>query len=171
MSRHAAIPGTKTMLFAAALSAGMLILPTGAQSVAPAQAPKPAMSGAPARSLTNRFSSRALMYYQAVWGVDSLRVKRAESGEIIRFSWRVVDLEKAKPLNDKQLQPSLIDRAAGVALVVPSLEKVGQLRQTSAPVEGKSYWMAFSNPGRRVKASDRVSVVIGTFHADGLVVE
>jgi hypothetical protein len=37
-------------------------------------------------------------------------------------------------------------------LVVPSLEKLGQLRQSSTPEAGKSYWMAFSNKGRAVKA-------------------
>jgi hypothetical protein len=28
------------------------------------------------------------MYYEGVWGVDSLRVKLMESGLIIRFAWR-----------------------------------------------------------------------------------
>jgi len=31
--------------------------------------------------------------------------------------------------------------------------------------------MAFSNSGRRVKRGHRVDVQIGTFHAEGLVVE
>jgi len=65
----------------------------------------------------------------------------------------------------------LIDPRAQVKLVVPSLEKVGQLRQSSTPQAGKSYWMAFSNKGRLVKRGDRVSVVIGRFRADGLVVD
>jgi len=51
------------------------------------------------------------------------------------------------------------------------LEQVGQLRQSTDPEEGKSYWMAFSNKGRPVKRGDNVSVVIGTFKADGLVVD
>jgi hypothetical protein len=41
----------------------------------------------------------------------------------------------------------------------------------STPVEGKSYWMAFSNSGRLVRRGDRVNIVIGQFHADNLVVE
>jgi hypothetical protein len=65
----------------------------------------------------------------------------------------------------------LNDPRARVSLVVPSLEKVGKLRQSEAPEEGKSYWMAFSNKGRLVKRGDRVNVVIGQFHADGLVVD
>jgi hypothetical protein len=58
-----------------------------------------------------------------------------------------------------------------VKLVIPEMENVGKLRQGSAPVEGMSYWMAFSNSGRRVRPGDRVSVEIGQFHAIGLVVE
>jgi len=83
----------------------------------------------------------------------------------------VLDADKAKALNDKKFEPSLIDPQAGVKLVVPALEQVGQLRQSAPPEAGKVYWMAFSNKGRRVKRGDRVTVVIGRFHADGLVVE
>jgi hypothetical protein len=83
----------------------------------------------------------------------------------------VLDPDKAKILNDKKTEPFLIDPKAQVKLVVPSLEKVGQLRQSSTPEAGKSYWMAFSNKGRLVKRGDQVSVVIGKFRADGLVVD
>ena len=106
-----------------------------------------------------------------VWGVDSLAVKWGESGEVIRFTYHVLDADKAKVLNDKKFKPSLIDPQAGVKLVVPSLENVGQLRQSAALEAGKSYWMVFSNKGRLVKRGDHVSVVIGDFHADGLVVD
>jgi hypothetical protein len=58
-----------------------------------------------------------------------------------------------------------------VSLVIPVMEKVGQLRQSQPPEAGRSYWMAFSNKGRPVKRGDRVGVVIGAFHADGLVVD
>jgi hypothetical protein len=82
-----------------------------------------------------------------------------------------LDANKAKTLNSKKLEPSLIDPRAGVKLVVPSLEKVGQLRQSSTPEPGKSYWMAFSNKGQLVKPGDHVDVVIGPFRAQGLLVE
>jgi len=65
----------------------------------------------------------------------------------------------------------LVSPTARVKLVIPSLEKVGQLRQSNTPVAGTSYWMAFSNPHRTVKRGDRVDVEIGQFHAQGLVVD
>jgi hypothetical protein len=119
----------------------------------------------------DRFAGRAGTYYRMVWGVDGLGVKWAESGEVIRFSYHVLDADKAKILGDKKFEPSLIDPQAGVKLVVPSLENVGQLRQSVPPENGQSYWMVFSNKGRLVKRGDHVNVVIGAFHADGLVID
>jgi hypothetical protein len=134
------------------------------------QTGKPAVS-APYRNQPDRLAKRATAYYRAVWGIEAPNVKAVESGVILRFSFRVVDPVKARPLNDKKINPVLISPEKGVQLVIPTLEKVGQLRQTSLPEEGKSYWMAFSNSGRRLKPGDRVDVVIGNFRAQGLLVE
>jgi hypothetical protein len=128
-------------------------------------------AGPPTRYLPNRFAGRAGVYYRVVWGVDSLSVKLVESGEIIRFSYRVLDTGKAQVLNDKKAEPSLVDPQAGVSLVVPAMENIGQLRQSQPAEPGKSYWMAFSNKGRIVKRGDRVNVQIGTFRAEGLAVD
>jgi hypothetical protein len=172
---------SRTGLAFAPLVVGLL-----AGSVALAQTPAaqaPAASGAktttastksagpPSHYLPSRFAGRAGAYYKVVWGIDSLSVKWTESGEVIRFAWRVLDPELAKVLNDKKIEPSLIDPKAGVSLVVPQLEKIGQLRQSQTPEAGRSYWMAFSNKGRPVKRGDRVEVVIGPFRAENLVVD
>jgi hypothetical protein len=144
------------------------------QPTAPAAKPRAPATATPetARtSLAKHVPMREQMYYQGYWGIDSLKVKYTESGEIIRFSYTVVDPVKAAPLNDKNVEPSLIDPQAGVKLVVPQMEKIGQLRQSSTPVAGKQYWMAFSNSGRRVRPGHRVDVQIGNFRAQGLVVE
>jgi hypothetical protein len=168
------VPAVTTRL-AIIFAAGIFALPLLGQSSASAGNPVPGSksiaAGAPTRYQASHFPGRAAVFYGVVWGVDSLNVKAVESGELVRFSYRVLDANKAKLLNDKAVDAFLIAPAAGIRLSVPSLEKVGQLRQSSTPETGKSYWMAFSNPGRRVKRGDRVDVVIGQFHADGLVVE
>jgi hypothetical protein len=138
---------------------------------APARAPVKAAPESAHTSLARHLPLQAQRYYEGVWGIDSLTVKYTESGEMIRFSYRVLDAGKAAALNDKQAQPSLIDPQAGVKLVVPQMEKIGQLRQSSTPMPGKQYWMAFSNSGRPVKPGHRVDVQIGSFHAEGLIVE
>jgi hypothetical protein len=119
----------------------------------------------------DRFAGRAGLNYRLIWGIDSISVRLVESGELVRFSYRVLDPDKARLLNDKQAQATLDDPKAGISLVVPTMEKIGQLRQTSAPEVGRSYWMTFSNKGRGVKSGDRVDVVIGQFKANNLVVD
>lgn len=169
---------SSTLILGMVLSSGIIVSTASAQSAPSAQAENYSVPtrtassiAAPTHYLPNRLPKRARMYFGGIWGVDSLRIKRVESGEIIRFSWRVLDADKAKELNDKKAEPALLDPQARVSLVVPSLEQVGQLRQSAPPEAGKSYWMAFSNQGRLVKRGDRVSVLIGQFRADGLVVE
>jgi hypothetical protein len=166
------LPGTKWLALAGLLAVGAAASAGGAEPPPPAGAVKPA-TPPPARPRyrPDRFAGRAGRYYQLLWGVDSLSVKLAESGEVVRFSYRVIDQEKAKALNDKRNEPSLIDPRAGVSLVVPKMEKIGQLRQTGTPEAGKAYWIAFSNKGRPVKKGDHVDVVIGQFRAQGLVVD
>ena len=71
-------------------------------------------------------------------------------------------------LNDKEFEPVLIGPQAGVKLIVPTPDKVGQLRPSSTPEMGKSCWMSFSNKGRVVQPRDCVNIVAGRFRLDGL---
>ena len=177
-SRRMQFTGTK-MVLAGVCAVGILVSTVSAQSAPPAQAVAPAQPSAPARrpapiwqgSRLNRLSGRAEMYYEGVWGVGELRVKAAESGQLIRFNYRVLDPEKAAALNDKKVEPELFDGQAGVKLSVPQMEKVGKLRQSSTPKASMTYWMAFANPTLTVKRGHRVDVVIGSFRANNLVVE
>jgi len=169
--------GVKTgeaMLLAGILAGGILV--SGAQTAAPAQsappAANPAATSTPYRNQPNRIANREAAYYEAVWGIGDLNIKTVESGVILRFSYRVLDPEKARALDDKKLNPVLESPEKGIRLVVPTMEKVGQLRQAPKNIEaGESYRIAFSNSGRRLKPGDRVDIVIGNFHARGLLVE
>ena len=167
---------TELVLLAAVLASGFSVIATVAVAQTPAPSAQAAAPAQPAPAVRKpsslaALSPRATMYYESVWGVDSLKVKYTESGEMIRFSYRVVDPDKAAPLNDKKVEPALFDAQAGVKLSVPQMEKVGKLRQSSTPIAGQSYWMAFGNTGRPVKPGHRVDVEIGHFRAQGLVVE
>jgi len=149
--------------------AGATELPQAPAAQAPAGAAKPESPHSP--YAPDRFTGHAALYYGLLWGIDSISVRLVESGQLVRFSYRVVDPERARVLNDKQAEAKLDDPKAGVSLLVPTMEKVGQLRQTSAPEAGRSYWMTFSNKGRRVARGDRVDVVVGQFKASNLVVD
>jgi hypothetical protein len=135
-------------------------------------APVPATSAKkPSRYAAGAMPASARQYYQATWGVDQLTVKLAESGQLVRFSYRVVDAAKAQALEDKASSPSMVDHMAHVALSVPVMDKVGALRQTMPAENNKTYWMLFSNNGSKVRSGHRVSVEIGPVRIDGLIVQ
>ena len=109
--------------------------------------------------------------YALDWGVDSMQAHQTNDGNLIRFTYRIVDINKAKALIDKVATPMMISPRAGVALQVPVMDKVGALRQSTSIESGRSYWMVFSNKGNLVKPGDHVSVVVGKFRVDGLIVQ
>jgi hypothetical protein len=172
-------PRNNLQWFITILAASLLLLPLlhgqakapSAPAAKPAAAPAQHPAAAPASYHLDTLPRRAREYYSVVWGIDSLNVRQVESGELIRFSWRILDPERAKLLNDKKIEPELIDLQAGVKLVVPQLEFVGPMRESSSPQMGRNSWIAFSNVGRRVKPGDRVTIVVGQFHVDDLLVQ
>ena len=118
-----------------------------------------------------KVTEKAKNYYVAAWGVDRLKVSSTASGNLIRFSYRIIEPERAKPLVDKGVTPYLLGLRSRAVLQVPVMDKVGTLRQTGTLAAGQEYWMVFSNKGNLVRPGDRVNVVIGAFHADSLMVE
>jgi hypothetical protein len=145
------------------------------QDPKPTQAPASASAG---RSRTPGYlrsrsvpNANAVQIYRTVWGIEDIKVKVVASGALVLFSYRAVDPSKAKVINDDKSTPLLIDEASHAALQIPVLEQIGKLRQTNTPVSGRAYSMLFSNRGGYVKPGNRVSVVIGTFHLEGLIVQ
>jgi hypothetical protein len=116
-------------------------------------------------------SERQALSLRRLWGIDEVHVRSTASGSVVRFSYRVVDAEKAKIVNDKRVEPYLLVKKSGARLEVPATEKIGKLRQTPPPEDGREYWMVFANTGRTLVPGDHVEIVIGTFRADELVVE
>jgi hypothetical protein len=161
------LAGAKRVLFACALT-GLLAVCAPAQPVQGKEAGRPVAGAAVAQSVT---SGRQATTLRRIWGIDDIHVRSTASGSLIRFSYRVVDADKADILNNKKATPYLLDEKNGLALQVPTMEQVGQLRQVATPENGREYWMAFSNKGRSVKPGSRVTVIIGRLRIDGLVVE
>src|SRR6267154_966710 len=89
----------------------------------------------------------------------------------MKFSERVLEPKLAKALGDHESTPYLYAPRSHAMLQVPTMEKIGQLRQLNAAEANKEYWMVFSNKGNLVRPGERVNVIIGKFHADGLLVE
>src|SRR6202162_5711505 len=112
-----------------------------------------------------KLSEKARNYYPAAWGVDHLRATYTSSGNLIRFSYRVVEPKLAKALGDHEATPVLFAPRSHAMLQIPTMEKIGQLRQVGGSEADKEYWMVFSNKGNLVRPGERVNVIIGKFHA------
>ena len=107
----------------------------------------------------------------AQWGVEVTSIRMTANDHMIDYRYRVLDAEKATDLFKRQIKPKLIHQETGRVLAVPETAKLGPLRNSNTPQEGKIYWMFFGNAGNLVKAGDKVTVVIGEFRVEDLVVE
>ncbi|MDV3243144.1 MAG: hypothetical protein LOY00_15475 [Methylocaldum sp.] len=106
------------------------------------------------------------------WGIRLLGIRLSAAGNMLDFRYRIIDAGKAAPMADRTLNPYVVDQKTGSRLLVPTAPTVGFLRQTSAaPLENRTYFALFANPGRQIEAGDKVTVVIGDFRAENLVVE
>ncbi|WP_416050902.1 hypothetical protein [Cupriavidus basilensis] len=164
---------TIAMLLAGGVWAGRAL----ADSAFPQEAPSAALTHAPSPSARTspytpvKLPKHAKAYYDLYGGVEDLHVRQTASGNLIRFSYRVTDPRIAQMLGDKNATPYLLGQRSRALLQIPVMDKIGQLRQSGPLAVGQEYWMVFSNKGNLIKTGDRVNVMIGAFHIDGLVVE
>jgi hypothetical protein len=99
------------------------------------------------------------------WGVELVAMRSTAAGHMVDFRYRVTDAKKAAPLFKRQTKPYLIHQASGKVLAVPNTAKLGSLRNSNTPQEGRTYWMFFGNHHQIVKKGDKVTVAIGDFRA------
>ena len=167
---------TKTVLLALATMGLFASNLTAAQADAAQSAAAPKSTSAPTARKKSPYQPEGVppsgrTYLAITTGVRDFEVRRTNAGNLIRFSYRVANAEQAKVLNDRESTPYMIGHTSHALLQVPVMDKVGPLRQSTRPEEGKEYWMVFSNKGDAIKVGERVSVVIGQFRVDGLLVE
>jgi hypothetical protein len=105
------------------------------------------------------------------WGIEITGLRMTAAGNMVDFRYKILDARKAAPLFKRKTKPYLIDHASGKVLAVPNTAKVGPLRNSNMPKQGRIYWMFFGNTHRLVKAGSKVTIEIGDFKAENLVIE
>jgi len=105
------------------------------------------------------------------WGIEVMYVRQTAAGYMLEFRYKVHDAEKAAALFERQTKPLLIHVTSGAQMIVPTPAKTGALRNSNLPLDGHTYWMFFANPGQFVKVGEQVSIEIGDFLVEGLVVQ
>jgi len=105
------------------------------------------------------------------FGIRVVSLRPTAGGRMLDLRFRVDDSEKAKAVLNKNRKAYLLDGNTGKTLMVP-VTKAGAMRQTTLnPEKGRVYFMLFANPGGLVKEGGSVSLVIGDFRKDDLIVE
>jgi hypothetical protein len=105
------------------------------------------------------------------FGIRILTLRPTAAGSMLDMRFQVVNPEKARPILDKGKKAFLLDQASGKALSVP-VTKAGSWRQTtSKPEAGRIYFVLFGNPNKLVKENNKVTVVIGDFKKNDIVVD
>jgi len=158
----------RSLNLSVALATGILALPEKSQPSAPVTTP--AVAPSRSRYQPKRFSRRAELNYGLIWGVASLNGKWTESGEVIHLGYRVLNADKPKMLNDKKVEPALIDPRAGLVWSFPLSRKSGNYARAAPRLRAKpTGWPSPTRAGRLsmeiTSCSDR------EIHADGLVVD
>jgi hypothetical protein len=117
----------------------------------------------------------ALQQHQTLedqWGVEIQAVRLTAADYMLDFRYRVLDADKAAPILDRHIKPHVIVERTGHKLQVPISSKLGPLRQTQThPQAARNYYTFFANPSRHVKRGDLITVVVGDFTAEHLIVE
>ena len=150
---------------------------TPASEVAEAKGPdanwQPPPMPKPAPYATVNISAEEAQELADKWGVELLGMRLTTAGYMLDFRFRVMDADKALPLFDHRIKPHIVADRSNIKLPVPMSTKVGAFRPTNRGKNikaDKTYYMIFGNPDRHVKAGEKVTVVIGDFKVEHLMV-
>jgi hypothetical protein len=109
---------------------------------------------------------------EARWGIEIKSLRRTAAGHLLDFRFKIINPDKAALFLKREDKAYLIDQASGKKLPVPVMPNVGALRSTAVkPEANRVYFILFSNAGDLVKSGSKVSIVMGDFKAENLVVE
>lgn len=104
------------------------------------------------------------------WGIKVESARLSAAGYMVDFRFRVLDAAKAAQIFNRKIMPHMIDQTTGATFIVPAPPKVGQLRSSGNIQEGKIYFIFFANPAKYVKSGNKITVEVGDFKVQDIVV-
>jgi len=130
-----------------------------------------------ARRAASEARGGELTQVEKEWGIRLLGIRTTAAGYALDFRYQVLDPKKAAPLLQRQysLSPYVPVERSGAMLGVPFTDKAGSLRSSVSSAgqirQGRNYGALFANPGRHVRPGEKVTVVLGDFKAEHLLVQ
>jgi len=127
-------------------------------------------AGAPASAASAASKKSSL---EKTWGIQPVALRLTAGGSMIDFRYRVVDATKALPLFDKKLKPYLLEPRTGAHFDSPDATKLGPLRSSARnpPVNGRMYFVLFSNGSEPLKKGSKFTVVLGDCKLENLTLD
>jgi hypothetical protein len=105
------------------------------------------------------------------WGILPLSIQLTAAGQLVDCRFLVVDPNKAAALMKQGNKTYLVGQASGIKIPA-SRTKASPLNQTGTkPIAGKVYPILFVNTGGVIKAGSKITLVIGEFRLENIVVE
>lgn len=105
------------------------------------------------------------------WGIQVKGIRLTAAEYMLDFRYHVTDSEKASSILNRQEKATLIHQESGTVMQVPTT-RLGAMRQTSVkPAAGRDYIIFFANRNGLIKTGDKVTVIIGNFKMENLIVE
>lgn len=106
------------------------------------------------------------------WGIEVVGIYPSVGGRALDLRYKVLDAVKAARLPDEKGGIYLVDEAGTELIPLPNSPKTGSTPQNPQKlVVGANYSFGFPNPGGRFKSGSKLTVVIGSFRAEHLVVQ
>lgn len=109
------------------------------------------------------------------WGIKLFGIRWTAAGYMLEMKFRVLDPEKAFPLLKRDIKRYVVVDKSGAVLEVPFTQKLGSLkssvRTANMVKKDYNYIALFANPGKHVNVGDKVTLVIGNFMAENLIVQ
>jgi hypothetical protein len=128
-----------------------------------------------ARSQASKALEPGLTTAEKDWGIKLYGVRWTAAGYMLELKFRVLDEHKAYPLLKRDISRYLIVEKNGAVLEVPFTQKLGSLKSTVRTAnmvkKDHNYIALFANPGQHVQVDDKVTLVIGNFIIENLVVQ
>lgn len=105
------------------------------------------------------------------WGIRPLSIRLTGSDRFLDFRYLVINVEKARPIMQREKRAILKDQETGETFHV-TMTKVGAMRGTvNALKQGSRYFMLFANSDKSIRRGNKVSVIIGDCMVEDLKVK
>jgi len=106
------------------------------------------------------------------WGIEVVGLYRAFHGRVLDLRYNILDVGRAAAVPEESGHIYLIDQVSGRKTVLPNSPRTGSVPQNPQKLQaGRTYSMSFPNPGAQFQSGDKLTLVIGSFRAENLLVQ